>query len=255
MGWLRSRWKSILFFLFLIVLWQVAVDSGFLLRFIVPSPTDVLGEIAGRWDRLLMHLGYTLMIALAGFVIALAIGVTMAVLIAHSRFLAESLYPILVLSQVVPTIAIAPLLSIWFGPGEVTKLIVVFLITVFPIVVNTTAGLLQVDDDLLYVVKGLKASRWKIFVLIRLPNALPSLFAAMRISITLAVIGAVVAEFVAGSIGLGYVVFTGAANVNTRLVFAAVVLLGAMGIALFTAVKLLQRVALPWAQGTKEGEA
>ncbi|MEQ9815230.1 MAG: ABC transporter permease [Azospirillaceae bacterium] len=248
MGWLRSRWKSLVFFLCLIVLWQVAVDTGFLLRFIVPSPTDVLGEIAGRWDRLLMHLGYTLMIALA-------IGVTMAVLIAHSRFLAESLYPILVLSQVVPTIAIAPLLSIWFGPGEVTKLIVVFLITVFPIVVNTTAGLLQVDDDLLYVVKGLKASRWKIFVLIRMPNALPSLFAAMRISITLAVIGAVVAEFVAGSIGLGYVVFTGAANVNTRLVFAAVVILGAMGIALFTAVKLLQRVALPWAQGTKEGEA
>ena len=255
MRWLGSRWKSIAFFLALLVLWQVAVDSGLLLRFIVPSPTDVIGEIVDRWNRLLLHTGYTLMIAVSGFVIALTVGVLMAVLIAHSRFLAESLYPLLVLSQVVPTIAIAPILSIWFGPGEVTKLIVVFLISVFPIVVNTTAGLLHVDEDLLYVACGLKASRWKIFALIRMPNALPNVFAAMRISITLAVIGAVVAEFVAGSVGLGYVVFTGAANVNTRLVFAAVVLLGVMGIALFTAVKGLQRLAMPWARVAKEGEA
>lgn len=255
MRWLQGRWKSILLFAVMVAAWQVAVDAGFVLRYIVPSPTDVLGEMAARWDRLAMHTGYTLGIALMGFAIALGVGVTMAVMIAHSRFLADSLYPILVLSQVVPTIAIAPLLTIWFGPGDATKLIVVFLITVFPIVVNTTAGLLQVDDDLLHVVRGLKGSRWKIFLLIRLPNALPHLFSAMRIAITLAVIGAVVAEFVAGSVGLGYVVFTGAANVNTKLVFAGVVLLGAMGILLFAAVKLLQRVALPWAPGAKEGEA
>lgn len=255
MYWLLGRWKSILLFALMIMAWQLAVDAGFVLRYIVPSPTDVLAEMVNRWDRLVMHTGYTLSIALMGFVIALGVGVAMAVMIAHSRFLAESLFPILVLSQVVPTIAIAPLLTIWFGPGEVTKLIVVFLISVFPIVVNTTAGLLQVDDDLLNVVRGLKASRWKIFLLVRLPNALPHLFSAMRISITLAVIGAVVAEFVAGSIGLGYVVFTGAANVNTRLVFAGVVLLGIMGIFLFVAVKLLQRIALPWAQGAQEGEA
>lgn len=249
------RWKSVLFFLALIAVWQIAVDAGLVLRFLVPSPTDILGEMADRWDRLLLHTGFTLYIAVVGFLIALFVGVLMAVLIAHSKFLAESLYPLLVLSQVVPQIAIAPLLAIWFGPGDLTKLIVVFLITVFPIVVNTTAGLLQVDDDLLYVVRGLKASRWKIFILIRMPNALPSLFAAMRISITLAVIGAVVAEFVAGSVGLGYVVFTGAANVNTRLVFAAVVLLGAMGIGLFAIVRGLQQISLRWAQSAKEGEA
>jgi NitT/TauT family transport system permease protein len=250
-----SRWKSVLFFLGLVLLWQVAVDTGLVLRFLVPSPLDVLTEMADRWDRLLLHTGFTLYIAVVGFLIALGVGVLMAVLIAHSRFLAESLYPLLVLSQVVPQIAIAPLLAIWFGPGDVTKLIVVFLISVFPIVVNTTSGLLQVDEDLLYVVRGLKANRWKIFFLIRMPNALPSLFAAMRISITLAVIGAVVAEFVAGSVGLGYLVFTGASNVNTRLVFAAVVLLGAMGILLFTIVRGLQHVSLRWAQATKEGEA
>jgi NitT/TauT family transport system permease protein len=159
------------------------------------------------------------------------------------------------MSQSIPTVAIAPILVIWFGPGDAARLIVVFLIAFFPIVVNTTAGLLRADDDLVALVRGLNASRWKIFTKIRLPNALPYLFTGMRISIALSVIGAVVAEFVAATEGLGYVVFSGATNMDTKLVFAAVVILAVMGIVLFQLVRLAQAIVVPWAQTTREGEA
>ena len=128
-------------------------------------------------------------------------------------------------------------------------------IAFFPIVVNTTAGLLRVNEELIDLVKGLNASRWRIFTKIRMPNALPHIFTGMRISIALSVIGAVVAEFVAATHGLGYLVFTGATNLDTKLVFAAVVLLATMGIILFQIVRIAQTVAVPWAQTTREGEA
>jgi NitT/TauT family transport system permease protein len=146
-------------------------------------------------------------------------------------------------------------LVIWFGPGDVARFIVVFLIAFFPIFVNTTTGLLRVDPDLIDLVRGLNASRWRIFTKIRFPNALPHVFTGMRVSITLSVIGAVVAEFVAATRGLGYLVFTGATNIDTKLVFASVALLAIMGIVLFQLVRYAQTLAVPWARETSEGGA
>ncbi len=164
---------------------------------------------------------------------------------AHSRVLSRTVLPLLVMSQTVPTIAIAPILVIWFGPGEAARLIVVFMIAFFPIVVNTTAGLLRVNEELIDLVRGLNASRWKIFTKIRLPNALPHIFTGMRISIALSVIGSVVGEFVAATEGLGYLIFSANTNLDTKLAFAAVVLLAAMGIVLFQIVRLAQRLLVP----------
>ena len=158
------------------------------------------------------------------------------------------------MSQTVPTVAIAPILVIWFGPGDIARTIVVFLIAFFPIFVNVATGLIRVDADLIDLVRGLNGSRWKILVKIRFPSAVPNLFTGMRISITFAVIGAVVAEFVASTEGLGYLVFSGATTMDTRLVFAAVVQLAVIGIVLFQVVRAVQAWALPWTRGTGDGD-
>jgi ABC-type nitrate/sulfonate/bicarbonate transport system permease component len=244
-----------LFFIGLLVAWQLACDIFKVPDFLLPSPLAIIGKIAEIPDRMLMHLLVTLREVVFGFAVATLGGIFLATVTAHSRFLARTLFPMLVVSQTIPTVAIAPLLVIWFGPGDVARLTVVFLIAFFPIVVNTTAGLLRVDAELVDLVRGLNASRWKIFTKIRLPNALPHIFTGMRISIALSVIGAVVAEFVAATAGLGYLVFSGATNMDTKLVFAAVVLLGLMGIILFQLVRLAQSWAVPWAQKVREGEA
>jgi NitT/TauT family transport system permease protein len=244
-----------LFFLALLVAWQLGCDAFKVPDFLLPSPLAIIGKIAEIPGRMLMHLLVTLREVVFGFAVATLGGVFLATVTAHSRFLARTLFPMLVVSQTIPTVAIAPLLVIWFGPGDVARLTVVFLIAFFPIVVNTTAGLLRVDAELVDLVRGLNASRWKIFTKIRLPNALPHIFTGMRISIALSVIGAVVAEFVAATAGLGYLVFTGATNMDTKLVFAAVVLLGLMGIILFQLVRLAQLWTVPWAQKVREGEA
>ena len=250
-----SRSKPVLLLAVLVVLWQVASDLFSIPDYLLPSPVAILGRMAEIPDRLVMHTLVTLREVAAGFVLAVVVGVLLAIVISHSRFLAESLYPLLVMSQEVPQVAIAPILVIWFGFGDLPKILVAFLISFFPIVVNTAAGLLQVNEDLIYLIRGLNASRWQILITIRLPNSLPNFFTGLRISITLAVIGAVVGEFVGGSAGLGFLVFSGTATLDTRLTFAAITILAIMGIILFSLVGVVQRRALPWAAIPTEGEA
>jgi len=255
MGARLNRVLPTLFLLGLLLLWELAVHVLDIQDFLLPSPSAIAARIVEIPERLAAHAWVTLREVLIGFGLALAIGVAIAVVIAHSRALSRTLYPVLVVTQVVPTIAIAPVLTIWLGPTDAARLLVVFLIAFFPIVVNTTAGMLRVDEELIDLIRGLNASRWKIFTKIRMPNALPFLFTGMRISITLAVIGAVVAEFVVSERGLGYLVFSATTNLDTVLVFTAVTLLAAMGIVLFRLVLLAQRLALPWAHEAEEGEA
>lgn len=254
MGARLNRVLPTLFLLGLLLLWELAVHVLDIQDFLLPSPSAIAARIVEIPERLAAHAWVTLREVLIGFGLALAIGVAIAVVIAHSRVLSRTLYPVLVVTQVVPTIAIAPVLTIWLGPTDAARLLVVFLIAFFPIVVNTTAGMLRVDEELIDLIRGLNASRWKIFTKIRMPNALPFLFTGMRISITLAVIGAVVAEFVVSERGLGYLVFSATTNLDTVLVFTAVTLLAAMGIVLFRLVLLAQRLALPWAHEAEEGE-
>jgi NitT/TauT family transport system permease protein len=254
MGWSRAL-KPLSFFLSLVVLWQLATLVVAVPHYILPSPWQILTKIWEIPDRLLEHTLYTLFEVLAGFLLAVVGGVALASLIVHSRFLAERLYPLLVITQVTPQVAVAPILVVWFGAGDLAKILVAFLVSFFPMVVNTATGLQRVDPELLDLVRAFGTSRWRIFVLIRLPNALPFIFAGMRISIALAVIGAVVGEFVAASKGLGYLVFTGTANLDTRLTFASIAILATLGITLFWLVGRARRLALPWAADTEEGAA
>jgi len=246
-----DRFLPGIFFVGLLVVWQVACDLFQVQAFLLPTPLDIVEKIVEVRDRMVLHTLATLREIVLGFVAATAGGIFLASITAHSRTLSRTVFPMLVMSQTIPTIAIAPILVIWFGPGEAARLIVVFMIAFFPIVVNTTAGLLRVNEELIELVRGLNASRWKIFVKIRMPNALPHVFTGMRISIALSVIGAVVGEFVAATEGLGYLIFSANTNLDTKLVFAAVVLLAATGIVLFQIVRLAQRILVPWAQDSR----
>ena len=242
------------FFVLLLAAWQVGCDAFEVQEFLLPSPLAIVAKIAEVPERLILHTMTTLREVLIGFAAACVGGIVLASFTAHSRMFARTVFPMMVMSQTVPTIAIAPILVIWFGPGDTSRLIVVFLIAFFPMVVNTTAGLLRVNEELIDLARGLNASRWKIFTKIRMPNALPHIFTGMRISIALSVIGAVVAEFVAAEQGLGYLIFSANTNLDTKLVFAGVVLLAVMGIILFQAVRIAQQLVLPWSREAAPGQ-
>lgn len=152
----------------------------------------------------------------------------------------------LTISQVVPQIAIAPLLVIWLGTEDLPKIIIAFLISFFPMVVSTFTGLTHIEEDLLYLIRGLGASRFQTLAMIRFPNALPHVFAGMKVSVTLAVIGAVVGEFVGSKHGLGYLVIIGTAHGETDLTFGSLFMLGVMGIVLFNMVRISEKLLVPW---------
>ncbi len=249
-----DRLQAVLFFVGLILIWEIACRAFKVPDFLLPAPSQIIGRLAQIPDRMLMHAWATLEEILAGFFIAVLGGVSLAILTAHSRFLTKTLYPLLVMTQTIPTIAIAPLLVVWFGPTAVARLIVVFLISFFPVFVSTVSGLRHADEELILLVRGLNGSRWKAFTKIRWPSAMPHVFAGLRIAITLSVIGAVVAEFVAATRGLGYLVFTGATDLDTDLVFGGVVVLAVMGVCLFQLVRLAQQWMVPWATETDDSE-
>jgi NitT/TauT family transport system permease protein len=252
-GW--RRLQPVLAFVVLLVAWEVCAKAFHIPRFLLPAPSDIAIQMYVKADYLAAHSLVTLREIFSGIALAIVIGIFLAVVIVHSRFLAGTLYPLLVVSQVVPQVAIAPIYMIWFGPSLTSKVLVVFTLCFFPMVVNTVAGLLRVDPDLIDLVRGLNASRWSILTKIRIPNALPNILVGMRLSATLSVIGAVVAEFISADKGLGYLIFAGITNLDTPIVFGAVAVLATTGIALFYSIQLLQKLALPWLAIPREGEA
>ncbi|MDP7385411.1 MAG: ABC transporter permease, partial [Nitrospinota bacterium] len=170
-----------------------------------------------------------------------------AVLIVWYKFLEDVLYPLLVILQIIPKIAIAPLLLIWVGYGATSKVLIAFLIGYFPIVVSMITGLRLVEADLLDLARSFRATKWQILAKIRFPNSLPFLFNGLQISITLAVIGAIVGEFVGGSKGLGYLIIVSNYELNTPLMFTSLFLLSIIGLSLFGLIVKLQKVMIPWA--------
>ena len=226
--------------------WELLARRGDIPTFVLPPPTRILTFTLAHWQAMLYHATVTVRQALLGFLLSVSIGIFLGVVIVQSKFLEEALFPLLITSQVIPTIAIAPLLVLWLGFGSAPKIAVAFLVSFFPIVINTVTGLKAVEADLLYLVRGLSATRWQELFKVRFPNALPYLFAVFRVSITLSLIGGVVGEFVSADQGLGFLILTGAGRLLTEQVFASIGLLGLAGIALFNLVRILERFILPW---------
>jgi NitT/TauT family transport system permease protein len=188
----------------------------------------------------------TLYETVLGFVLACVIGLVTAVLIAYSRTMDKALYPLVLVAQVIPKIAIAPLLVVWFGTDLRPKVILAVLIAFFPIVISGVAGLRSTDPELLDLSATMGASRWQTFRKIRFPNALPHLMAGLKVAVTLAVVGAVVGEFVGASEGLGYVLLLANGNLDAPLLFADLILMSVIGILLFAVVEVAEALLIPW---------
>lgn len=233
------------------VLWEICCRVFEIPEFILPSPTTTILTVVKKWDLFAKHSLVTFYETGAGFLMAVAFGVFIAAVIVVIPVLADLIMPLLLISQLVPKVAIAPILLIWFGYGLFPKIFIAFLIAFFPIVVNTAAGLASVERPMLDLARSLEATRWQIFAKFRIPVALPEMFSGMKIAITLAVIGAIIGEFVGGSSGLGYLILIANSELDTPLAFGALLLLSLGGILLYAAVELLERLVIPWNKSTQ----
>ncbi|HKA63601.1 MAG TPA: ABC transporter permease [Methylomirabilota bacterium] len=236
-----------------LVVWEVATHVLRVPRFIMPAPSAILGE---GWDwryRFIEHTWVTLYETLGGFALSMMVGVPLAVMIVYSPILRGALYPLIVLAQSVPKIAIAPVLLLVLGFGEFPKMVVAFLVAFFPVVVDTATGLAATPPELLDLSRSYRASPFKTFLKVRLPLALPFIFAGAKVAITLSVIGAVVGEFVGSDKGLGYVILSATSYWKTELAFSAMIILSLMAIVLFAAVSLVERWLCPWLSPEAEG--
>ncbi len=230
----------------LLLAWQLAALALEVPKWLLPAPTEIGATLYSSWELLARHGWVTLQEVLVGFGLSFVVGVALAVAIAYSRTLERAIYPFVIASQTIPVIAIAPILLIWFGYGLLPKVIVVALICFFPIVVNMVDGLRSVDQDLVNLLRTLGASRWQIFTKARLPASLPFLLSGTKVAIAVSVIGAVIGEWVGASAGLGYFMVRSASQFQTARVFAAILVLSAMGVSLFGLVAASERYLLPW---------
>ncbi len=226
--------------------WMAAVVLFRIPEYILPSPLNVLIVLFSGKQNWLPDTLFTLYETLGGFGLGVIVGIPLSIAIVYSSFLNRSLYPLILALQLVPKVALAPIIFIALGFGDVPHILVVFLTGFFPIIIDTVAGLNALDPDYVDFLKSLGASKIQIFSRGRFPNALPHIFNGLKLSITFAVIGAVVAEFVESNMGLGFVLLQALSELGTVTAFAALLLLTFMGYGLFMVLLVLERFTIPW---------
>ncbi|MEU7873685.1 ABC transporter permease [Dactylosporangium sp. NPDC049140] len=249
---MRSRWAGASLPLvgaaaFIGLWWGVTVVFG-IRSFFLPSPLDVVAAFRAQPEYLLTEAWSTLQMTAIGFLIALVAGLLIAMVLTMSRAVERATMPLLVALNSIPKVALAPLLIVWIGYGSGPKIVMIVLIAFFPIVVSAAAGLSSTPADLGELATSLSASWWQAYLKVRLPWALPQVFVGLKLGISLAVIGAVVAEISSPNGGLGAVVVLSGTSLDTPLAFAAITLLAILSIALFYLVVGLERLLLPWAR-------
>lgn len=229
-----------------VLIWELFCRIGHVRPVLLPPPSLVFDELAQSPLWFAEQTAYTLGITLAGFAVAAVLGVAFAIVITEWKWLDRLLFPLFVALNSVPKVAIAPLCIIWFGTGAEPKIAIAFLIAVFAVVIDTILGLRSVPTDILDLARTLQGSRWKVLTRIKLFCALPHLFAGLKVAMSLALVGAIVGEFVSSQRGLGFVILSAQGMFDTPRVFAAITILAVLGVVLIELVNLLERLALPW---------
>lgn len=236
---------SLLFATVVVVLWQLAVVTFKLPPAVFPGPEAVFDAFVSGFPVFLRNAQVTLLEVILGLIAAIASGTLLGTAIAFSRAFGRAIYPGLIAAQVMPKVAIAPLLIVWFGFGQVPVIIMTALIAFFPVVINTIVGFQTVPEKNLRMFRAFGASRPQVFVKLLLPNGLPVLFAGAKVASTLAVIGAVVGEFAGAQSGLGNLLMTQVGQIQTAAAFATIICLTAMGLGVFGLIVLLERIFVP----------
>ena len=233
--------------LIIVLAWHYYVVLFHVPIVVLPTPMQVLQAMVTESKALLEEGWVTALECVYGFALAMAIGIPIAVTMTYSRIANQMFYPLLVASQSIPKVAIAPILLVWFGTGLQSKLAMAFVIAFFPVVVDTATGLRSTSPELLELARSLQCSRLQTFFKIQLPSALPSIFSGAKIAVTLAVIGAVIGEFIGSNEGLGNLLLTANSQLNTPLVWAALIVLSALGMVLYGIVVVAESILMPWA--------
>lgn len=245
-SWWAKSWHPIVFVIALVIVWWVVTTAGWVKPYIIPSPADTWIAMSDNAAYLAQHTWVTAYETIVGFVIAVIVGLAVAVVMVYSGGLEKTLYPVILFAQVVPKIAIAPLFVVWLGFGASPKILVAVLMAFFPVVISGLSGLRSVDPDVLQLTSTMGAGRFKTFVKVRLPAALPELLSGFKVAATLAVTGAVVGEFVGANEGLGYVILQANGNLDTAMLFAALIIMSLMGVLLFGIIQIAERFLIPW---------
>jgi NitT/TauT family transport system permease protein len=247
-------WRpAILIALLFAAWWFVSARELLLPQYLLPTPGQVWDKTVEEWPYLLENTYVTLYETVIGFVLASLLGLGTAILIVYSSTMEKTIYPIVLFAQVIPKIAIAPLLIAWWGTGLGPKITLAVLIAFFPVVVSGVTGLRSTDPELLDLSATMGAGRWKTFRKIRFPNALPHLMAGEKVAVTLAVVGAVVGEFVGADAGLGRVLLQANGNLDGALLFADLFLMSLIGIVLFVLVEIAEALLIPWHASRRSG--
>jgi NitT/TauT family transport system permease protein len=233
-------------FLLVLLTWQLVVTQARVPAYVLPPPTAVVEALVKYQARILRDATFTTQEILAGYAVAVLLSIPIALLISFSPLFARTVWPLTIFSQIMPKIALAPLFIIWFGFGFIPKVLITFLLSFFPIVIDTVAGFRSLDPEIMYLARSGGASGWDIFWRVRLPAAMPHIFAGLKVSAALATTGAIIGEFVGSDRGLGYLLLQANGDLNTALLFAALVVLSTIGLLLYGLVSLIEKLAIPW---------
>jgi len=247
---ITAHYRKVLALLGFLSIWQILVMIFKVKAYILPSPLTILTyllvpELAANYHWL-RHIQTTLGEIVISFSVTALVGVFVAIVMTWSNFMKQIITPIIALFNSLPKIALAPLFLLWFGFGIIPNIMIAFLIAFFPVVINTAAGLNAVEEDLLDLVRYLHASKWQVYMKIRLPNSLPYIFSGLKISTTLCVVGAIVGEFIASTQGLGYLIKSSQGLMDTPPMFASLMLISLLGLCFFGFISLLERWVMPW---------
>jgi NitT/TauT family transport system permease protein len=247
---IKRNYQTPLVILIFFLIWQLAVVIFNVREFILPSPLSALEHLLlpqpdanYNW---LVHISATIYAVLASFAATSILGIAIAITMAWSRLINDMMLPLFIFINSLPIIAIAPIILLWFGYGILTNVLIAFLVSFFPVVINTAAGLNEVEEDMLDLVGYLHASKWQVFTKIRFPNSLPYIFTGLKICSTMCVVGAIVGEFIASDRGLGYIIINSQFTMDTPPIFASLILVSLIGFVLFGLVSVFEKILMPW---------
>lgn len=229
-----------------VALWYGAVILLKIPPYLLPLPHAVVERMVEDFPFLMRHAGFTTSVTVGGFLLSILVGIPLAFLIVSSSLVDKAIMPWLILSQTFPKVALAPLIVVWFGLGIVPKLLVTFLVAFFPIVISTVIGLRSMERDMVELAQSMRSTALQTFWFFRLPLALPSIFGGLKVSVAFAVVGAVIAEWVGASQGLGYLLLIANASLDTALLFSVLVILMIIGVVLYYGLEAIERLLIPW---------
>ena len=249
-GWGRFLTAEILYpaaaIALLLTVWQLTVVVLDLRPTFLPSPATAFSKVFRSYDTFVTHAPVTIFEIVGGYALSIVLGVATAFVMVWSRVMEKIVSPILVFLQTIPYISVAPLLIIWFGFNIAPKIVVSFLMSYFPIVVATAAGMKAVENDMIDMVRSMSASKWQVFWKSRFPNSLPYFFSGAKIAVAFATSGAIVGEYVGADYGLGYLIVLSNSDTNSELLFATIIVVSAIGVGFFWLIHWIEKLCIPW---------